>query len=72
VILTTSPNDPVFFLHHANVDRRWAEWQTRHPGKTYEPKTGVKGNAADSPMTPFDRVTPGAVEHVAALGYRYE
>jgi tyrosinase len=20
-------NDPVFFLHHANVDRLWAEWQ---------------------------------------------
>jgi len=22
-----SPNDPVFWLHHANVDRLWAEWQ---------------------------------------------
>lgn len=24
---TFSPNDPVFWLHHANVDRLWAEWQ---------------------------------------------
>ena len=24
---STSPNDPVFFLHHANVDRIWANWQ---------------------------------------------
>jgi tyrosinase len=23
-----SPNDPVFWMHHANVDRIWAHWQT--------------------------------------------
>jgi tyrosinase len=23
----TSPNDPIFFMHHANVDRLWAAWQ---------------------------------------------
>jgi tyrosinase len=22
-----SPNDPIFWLHHANVDRLWATWQ---------------------------------------------
>ena len=22
-----SPNDPMFWLHHANVDRIWAVWQ---------------------------------------------
>ncbi|HSP79299.1 MAG TPA: tyrosinase family protein, partial [Myxococcaceae bacterium] len=32
----TSPNDPIFFLHHANVDRLWAEWQQRH-GISYLP-----------------------------------
>ena len=36
MIVSTSPNDPVFFLHHANVDRLWAAWQAR---STYEPKT---------------------------------
>eukprot|EP00755_Sulcionema_specki_P003907 Sspe_Gene.28783::Locus_13226_Transcript_1_2_Confidence_0.800_Length_1535::g.28783::m.28783 len=25
-----SPEDPVFFLHHANVDRLWAIWQDCH------------------------------------------
>lgn len=35
-----SPNDPIFWLHHANVDRLWANWQ-RHrvnavPGSTPE------------------------------------
>ncbi|WAZ19848.1 tyrosinase family protein [Streptomyces cinnabarinus] len=24
-----SPNDPAFWLHHANVDRIWANWQNR-------------------------------------------
>ncbi|MFZ4477044.1 MAG: tyrosinase family protein [Saprospiraceae bacterium] len=27
MVSNASPNDPVFFLHHANVDRLWAEWQ---------------------------------------------
>jgi len=72
MILSTSPNDPVFFLHHANVDRIWAIWQTRRPGKTYQPRSGQPGNNADSPMAPFGDVTPDAVEHITALGYRYQ
>lgn len=23
--------DPIFWLHHCNVDRQWAEWQVHHP-----------------------------------------
>ena len=26
-----SPNDPLFFMHHANVDRIWCQWQAAHP-----------------------------------------
>lgn len=72
MILPTSPNDPVFFLLHANIDRLWSVWQARHPGRTYEPKTGHEGNNANSPMVPFGRVTPQAVEDIAGLHYRYE
>lgn len=25
----SSPNDPVFFLHHANMDRLWSAWIAR-------------------------------------------
>lgn len=25
---SSSPADPLFWLHHANIDRIWAEWQT--------------------------------------------
>lgn len=28
-----SPLDPIFWLHHANVDRIWAEWEKAHPGR---------------------------------------
>jgi len=26
-----SPNDPIFFLHHSNVDKIWNDWQKAHP-----------------------------------------
>ena len=29
----TSPNDPIFFPHHANVDRALMRWQRRHPAR---------------------------------------
>jgi tyrosinase len=30
----TSPNDPIFFLHHANIDRMWSLWQKKVPSGT--------------------------------------
>ncbi|CAD6442792.1 2d33d938-1230-4a59-9b30-9b90f88d4d87 [Sclerotinia trifoliorum] len=27
----TAPNDPVFFLHHTQLDRMWWQWQQRDP-----------------------------------------
>jgi tyrosinase len=71
MLLPTSPNDPVFFLHHANVDRLWAAWQAAHTGKTYEPKKGQDGNNADTAMAPFAGVDPRRVENISHLGYRY-
>ncbi|MCX5372660.1 tyrosinase family protein [Streptomyces sp. NBC_00015] len=32
----SSPNDPVFFLHHCNVDRIWESWLTRY-NRVYAP-----------------------------------
>lgn len=29
--ITKSPNDPVFFLHHAFIDRTWHNWAMAHP-----------------------------------------
>lgn len=34
----TSPNDPIFFMHHCNIDRIWAEWQEDgHQGAPHYP-----------------------------------
>jgi tyrosinase len=33
----SSPNDPVFFLNHCNVDRIWENWKQRHGNPTYLP-----------------------------------
>ncbi|KAF7357739.1 Di-copper centre-containing protein [Mycena venus] len=32
---TFSPNDPLFFLHHAMVDRIWFKWQKKHKLNKY-------------------------------------
>lgn len=48
-----SPNDPVFWLHHGNVDRLWANWQANRlvavPGSTLEDHYPDPGE-----ISPFD------------------
>lgn len=33
---SSSPNDPVFYMNHCNVDRIWEAWLTQH-GRNYRP-----------------------------------
>ncbi|KAK7037335.1 hypothetical protein VNI00_011326 [Paramarasmius palmivorus] len=33
MFLEASPNDPLFYLHHGNVDRIWAKWQAANPAR---------------------------------------
>ncbi|MGZ9100100.1 MAG: tyrosinase family protein [Brevundimonas sp.] len=33
--LTTAATDPIFWLHHCNVDRVWATWHARQPASVY-------------------------------------
>ncbi|MBI3654205.1 MAG: tyrosinase family protein [Acidobacteria bacterium] len=47
----TSPNDPVFFLHHAFLDRLWEQWKQQHPTTApYMPTNGVPGRDLDSTL----------------------
>lgn len=53
----SSPNDPIFFLNHCNVDRIWASWQGLHPdADQFPPKNGEAqtGHNREDVMVPWD------------------
>jgi tyrosinase len=60
-----TPNDPLFFLHHANLDRLWAEWQDAHGNSSYP-------SSYDSRLFLFDGVKASDVFDHRKLGYRYD
>ena len=70
----TSPNDPVFFLHHCFVDKLWADWQTSHPNESpsLPPSGAAPGHNLNDPMRPWT-VTPANVRnhHQLSDGYSY-
>jgi tyrosinase len=61
----SSPKDPIFFLHHANIDRLWAEWQTTHG-------TAQPGNLPEALQpTPLFGNKVSSVQSILTLGYQY-
>jgi tyrosinase len=71
----TSPNDPVFFLHHANVDRLWARWQAAHATVPYAPASGgPPGHNLNQPMRDLGAagITPASALQHHAMGYMYD
>jgi tyrosinase len=72
---STSPNDPVFFLHHSNVDRLWAQWQQQQPEEGYVPNgLAPRGHNVNDPMDPWreSMVTPASVLDHKSLDYMYD
>lgn len=73
----TSPNDPVFYLHHTNVDRLWWRWQAANPSlaNTYGGVSlgtnMVQKAAAKSDMLPPYNVMVSDVFKTEDLCYRY-
>ncbi len=75
----TSPNDPLFWLHHCNVDRHWAVWQQRYPAQGYLPSgmSGPAGHKLNDNMATFTQyfgvnVKPADTLNHHALGYWYD
>jgi len=76
----TSPNDPVFFLHHSNVDRLWAKWQTLHPNEEpYQsegPFKGLFGQDLNEKLFPFGVTIKSILDttkiDTATEGYTYD
>ena len=72
--LTTAATDPIFWLHHANVDRVWATWHARQGTGVYpDDWTGRTLNGfigAEGEDTGDWRV--GNVLETRSLGYSYD
>ena len=61
----SSPTDPLFWLHHSNIDRVFAAWQKSHAG-------AAPGNPAEKlKPSPIINVKVQDLMSIAALGYSY-
>jgi hypothetical protein len=71
----TSALDPIFYLHHCNIDRCWRHWQIQHQHGADPSPLPVWWNTA---WTFFDetgtavQITGQQVEHTPNLGYVYD
>jgi tyrosinase len=73
----TSPDDPVFWLHHAYMDLLWTRWQQAHPRSGYLPRRRLAASdpqhgrvfTADDPMPPWDVKPSALLDHTR--WYRY-
>ncbi len=51
MLQASSPNDPVFFMHHAAIDRMWTIWQENNPALTpYVNTSGAAGHGLNDDM----------------------
>ena len=73
---STAPKDPLFWFHHANVDRVWATWQplADKRGLVMEPGwlNETFDNFVDETGAKAKPLTTRDVIHSEALGYRYD
>lgn len=67
--VATSPNDPTFWLLHANVDRIWAQWQVNaHWGSNWYTASGKPyGHNLNDMMWPWDQGRISAAADLQAL-----
>jgi tyrosinase len=61
----TAPCDPIFWMHHAEVDRIWALWQAKNPGK------GPILTGKDAEMDPWNSMTVSNLASISANHYSY-
>lgn len=67
--IATAPCDPIFWMHHANIDRLWSVWQAAHPG--LNPNLPGPPSSPTSPvMDPWSYTEPDT-RSIAAMGYKY-
>ncbi len=71
--VSTSPNDPCFWLHHANIDRIAEMWWQAHNYQYLPISGGPRGVNIDDPVWPFAPLTHGDMALPAeTFGYTYD
>jgi tyrosinase len=77
----TAALDPIFWLHHANIDRLWASWNQGPPAHRnpaaqawLDGPASVGQRAFVMPMPDGTtwQYTPGELLHLTTLGYKYD
>lgn len=68
----TAALDPIFWLHHANIDRLWWYWQKTHPGDPADPQWAAESYSFfDVGGAPVTRSDAEAVDAEDQLDYTY-
>ena len=65
-----SPLDPLFWLHHCNVDRLWAEWQLSHQTPPFDSDYG--GHFVNPKGEPVPSLPAELATSCDDLGYTYD
>ena len=70
-VIATAPADPIFWMHHANIDRLWWQWQKSPQGSGKNPPlTGGPGTSTSPVMDPWT-YTEADTRDITSLGYTY-
>jgi tyrosinase len=67
----TSPTDPIFWLHHANVDRLWSAWELAGGGRIVPPLSDSYWNGNFAYATRLSMARSKTIDTRTYLGYYY-
>jgi hypothetical protein len=70
-LVGVAANDPIFYMHHANIDRMWSCWQYSHPNEVPGTWASQTFTFVDETGTEVTRTVQDFLD-TTALGYVYD
>jgi tyrosinase len=67
----TSPTDPIFWLHHANIDRLWSAWELAGGGRIVPPPSDSYWNGNFAYATRLSMARSRTIDTRTYLSYYY-